>query len=392
MTQYEKSILDAIGSGITVLDKDLNILAWNSWMEMITDIKREDAISKKLDEIVDIELGKSMALKRNIKTSLALNIMTFMPSSTHGYLIKTELKNLFSSFFKEMQQDVKIIPLDIEKGLVSIHIDDHTAIMEYQKALELYSKDLECMAQVESEKRVESEKAMMEQSKMAAMGEMIGAIAHQWRQPLNALGLYIQEMHLSYLHNDIDEPYVEKFKTETMNIIRSMSSTIDDFRNFFIPNKTEQKFCVEDTIATTLRIVSVQMASHFIEIKFEEQEKHYIVGYKNELEQVFMNLLSNAKDALLEKNKKDGFIEIKTTTKDDKVEITFEDSAGGIKEEVIGRIFEPYFTTKEQGKGTGIGLYMSKEIIERHLHGKLSVSNGEYGAKLTIELPLIPQI
>lgn len=388
MNGYEKSIIDTIDTGVVVVDKELNIYMWNSWLEMITGITREEAISKKLYKILDIENEKLSTLKRNINTSIGLGIMTFMPSSVNGYLIKAELKNLFSTFFKEMQQDVRIIPIDAKNGLVSIHIDDHTAIMEYQRELELYSKDLEQMVQKESAKRIEGEKAIMEKAKMAAMGEMIGAIAHQWRQPLNALGLYIQDLHLSYMHNDMNEAYVNKFRTESMNIIRSMSRTIDDFRNFFIPNKEKRRFCVEDALSDTMRIVSVQLSSHYINTIFKPTEKHYVVGFKNELEQVFLNILSNAKDALSDESKKDKFIEITTNTQDDFVEINFEDSAGGIEQEIMGRIFEPYFTTKEQGKGTGIGLYMSKEIVERHLGGKLSVKNGNHGARFTISLPL----
>lgn len=386
MNQYENSIIDSINTGVIVLDKELTIYGWNSWIEMITGVDRQYALSQKLPDIVNIENGKLVALKRNINTSISLGIMTFMPSSVNGYLIKAELKNLFSTFFKEMQQEVRIMPIDVEKGLVSVHIDDHTAIMEYQKELEEYSKNLERMVQIESEKRIEGEKVIMEQSKMAAMGEMIGAIAHQWRQPLNALGLYVQDLHLAYMHNDINNEYVDKFKTDSMNIIRSMSTTIDDFRNFFMPNKTKRRFCVEEAIEDTLRIISIQLSSHYINVKFLPSKKHHVSGYKNELEQVFMNMISNAKDALSENNKKEKFIEITTKENGDYVDISFEDSAGGIAQNIIGRIFEPYFTTKEQGKGTGIGLYMSKEIVERHFGGNLTVENGQHGAKFTISI------
>ncbi len=388
MNNYEKLILDAVDSGIVVVDEELNIHAWNGWLEMVTGVKKEDVISKKLHEVVTLEDEKITALKRNIKTSLRLNIMTFMPPSTHGYLIKTELKNLFFSFYKTMQQEIKIIPLDIDKRIVSIHINDQTAIMESQRMLELYNQNLEERVKEETAKRVDTERALIQQSKMALMGDMIGAIAHQWRQPLNALGLYVQDVPQAYDAGEIDKPYVDKFKTEAMNIIQAMSRTIDDFRNFFAPNKVKQTFCVEEALRDTLRIVSVQMKNYFIDIYFDSKESHYITGYKNELEQVFLNLISNAKDALLEKKRDKMSITITTKENGDNVEITFEDSAGGIPEDIIERVFEPYFTTKEQGKGTGIGLYMSREIIERHLHGKISVSNSEHGALFLIELPI----
>jgi C4-dicarboxylate-specific signal transduction histidine kinase len=387
MTQYEFGVIDAVDSGIIIVDEELNIRVWNSWMEMTTGVSRNDATSKKLYEAVDIEPQKLTTLLRNIKTSTKLNIMTFMPPATHGYLIKTPLKNLFSSFYKVMQQEIKIIPLDPDSGLISIHINDQTAMMESQKMLELYNKNLEQMVKEETEKRMDSEKALMEQSKMALMGDMIQAIAHQWRQPLNALGLYIQDVPAAYKVGEINKEYVENFKNGAMNIVQAMSRTIDDFRNFFAPNKTKQTFCIEEALEDTLRIVSVQMQNHFIDVNFEHKQKHHTIGYKNELEQVFLNLISNAKDAIIELDPKEMFINISIESDDQNIIINFEDSGGGIPDEIMSRIFEPYFTTKEQGKGTGIGLYMSKEIIERHLHGKLSVSNGKYGAKFTIELP-----
>ncbi len=252
----------------------------------------------------------------------------------------------------------------------------------------LWNYQLKKKVKIETLKRMEGEKIVMEQTKMAAMGEMIGAIAHQWRQPLNVLGLHIQDMHLAYASNDVDNHYVDTFKDETMKIIRHMSSTIDDFRSFFTPNKGKTRFCVEETLANTLKIISVQMKNNFIDVMFEPTKEHYIVGFKNELEQVFLNILSNAKDAILDGKRERAFIKITTYEDEGDVAICFEDSAGGIRSDVLPRVFEPYFTTKEEGKGTGIGLYMSKEIVERHLGGKISVSNGEYGARFVILLPL----
>lgn len=252
----------------------------------------------------------------------------------------------------------------------------------------LWNHELKKKVKIEIAKRIEGEKVILEQSKMAAMGEMIGAIAHQWKQPLNVLGLHIQDMYLAYKNDEIDAEYIDTFKDDSMAIVRHMSSTIDDFRNFFNPSKKKMQFCIEDTLANTLKIVSVQMKNNFIDVIFESDEEHYIVGFKNELEQVFLNILSNAKDALCESSKKEKFIKITTRMADNNVEICFEDSADGIKNDVMQRVFEPYFTTKEEGKGTGIGLYMSKEIIEKHMGGRISVSNGEFGARFVILLPV----
>jgi PAS domain S-box-containing protein len=279
-----------------------------------------------------------------------------------------------------MQVGDKVMHLAVTRD-----ISEHKA-MEDQ--LEQLNAELIMKVEEETTKRLEKEKLLIQQSKMAMMGEMIGAIAHQWRQPLNSLGMTIQDVEMAYKFNELDEKYIVAFKKDAMAIIQSMSMTIEDFRNFFSPNKRQEEFFVEDAVNDILKIMASQLRINSVEVIFdsEKSDRHKYMGYKNELKQVLLNILANAKDALLEVKRDNSFIKIDIDDTDTTLTISIEDSAGGIPEDVIDKIFNPYFTTKSADKGTGIGLYMSKEIVEHSLNGKLGVMNTQNGARFAVEL------
>ena len=235
------------------------------------------------------------------------------------------------------------------------------------------------MQDITSEK--EKENMILRQSKLAAMGEMIGAIAHQWRQPLNALNINIENIEDDYEDNLVDKEYIEDFIAEQTGTIQFMSKTIDDFRNFFRIEREKEKFSMKKAIESTFNIQSAQLGNH--NISFDVSGEDFIVdGFKNEFQQVILNLVSNAKDAMVSNNIKEG----KITVSLQKGTIKIKDNGGGVSKDVIDRIFEPYFTTKEQGEGTGMGLYMSKMIIEDNMGGTISVSNIADGAEFTINV------
>jgi signal transduction histidine kinase len=219
--------------------------------------------------------------------------------------------------------------------------------------------------------------ALQQQSKLASMGEMIGAIAHQWRQPLNALGIQIQGLKYNYKNGEVDEKFLEEFIQKNKETIQFMSNTIDDFRSFFRVDKTKIDFKILDTLNSVLSMQSAQLQSHDIKVTLKGEEFEYF-GLKSEFQQVILNIINNAKDALLEKDIQNPLIEIELNKKEKTLTIC--DNAKGIDEEVIKRVFEPYFTTKEQGKGTGMGLYMSKMIIEENMGSILEVFNKDKGA------------
>jgi len=230
------------------------------------------------------------------------------------------------------------------------------------------------------------DKILMQQSRQAAMGEMIGNIAHQWRQPLNAVGLLVQDLTLSYEYGNFSKAYLDSSSKKIMQLVRHMSQTIDDFRNFFTPDKEKSEFDPGQVVERTLALIEGAMNSKGIRMEMSAQHAPAITGHPNEFSQVLLNIINNAMDALAETGGSDPYVGVSVGTESGKVVVTIVDNGGGIPEEIIPRIFEPYFTTKEQGKGTGIGLFMAKNIVEKSMNGRLTVRNCGAGAEFRIEV------
>jgi len=233
----------------------------------------------------------------------------------------------------------------------------------------------------------QKDQLLFQQSRQAAMGEMIGNIAHQWRQPLNALGLLLQNIYYSYESGELDKKQLERSVEKGQMLIQNMSKTIDDFRNFFKPNKEVEHFRLSEAINSAADLVSASYKNNNIDLELTLDDELMLDGYPNEFAQVLLNILSNAKDALQSKGIRDAHVRIKSYNMDETVMVEIDDNAGGIDNAIIKKIFDPYFTTKLQDAGTGIGLYMSKMIIENNMHGKITAANTEYGAKFIISIP-----
>jgi PAS domain S-box-containing protein len=265
----------------------------------------------------------------------------------------------------------------------------HRELEEKNRELMSLNRDLDLRVKEEIDKQYQQEQILIQQSKMAAMGEMINAIAHQWRQPLNALGLMIQDMEDAYEYGELDQGYIQKLTDETMGQVNYMSRTIDDFREFFKPNKRKKTFDVRESIEETIHLVEAQFKNNNIEIvRRINCSDCTLTSYPTEFKQVILNLLSNAKDAILETPRGETWGEVVITVdeSDSELLISLQDNGGGIPDDVIGRVFDPYFTTKEEGKGTGIGLYMSKTIMEQHMDGTIRVENRGEGACFYVSL------
>lgn len=232
----------------------------------------------------------------------------------------------------------------------------------------------------------ERDHLLIKQSRQAAMGEMVGNIAHQWRQPLNSIAVMIQNLEDAYFYGEVNETYLREKIGRIMEIINFMSRTIDDFRYFFKPDKEKLQFSLSQTIEQALNFVSSTLLHNNISLEKNLVEGIYTEGYPNEFAQVILNIVNNAKEILLERKVSNPEIRITLSQVDGYAVVTIADNGGGVAPDVIDKIFEPYFTTKEMG--TGLGLYMSKTIIESNMNGRLKVANDEWGAVFTIELPL----
>ncbi|QAR34117.1 HAMP domain-containing histidine kinase [Geovibrio thiophilus] len=244
-------------------------------------------------------------------------------------------------------------------------------------------------------KQKKQEKLLIQQSKMAAMGEMLGVIAHQWKQPLNTLAIIAQTIGDDFDHGELNADSVEEHIDAINSQILFMSTTVDDFRRFFIPQKTPHKFRIKDSVEEIISIIDPQLKTCNITVCLtSENDSAETIGYRNELKQVILNLIVNAKDAITHRREKDekfrtekGIIEIKISSMANICTISIGDNGTGISSGVMKKLFKPYFTTKNDN-GTGIGLYLSKTIVEDKMHGTLSVENSATGAVFTVSLPL----
>lgn len=263
-------------------------------------------------------------------------------------------------------------------------------VEEKTKELKRLNNSLEETVRVEIEKNKKKDALVFNQSKLASMGEMIGNIAHQWHQPLNALGLIIQKIEFYNKNNMLNEEKINAIINKSMGLINTMSHTIDDFRYFFNPNKEKEIFPICNAITKAYSVVEPFLENNQIKFHMHDNCNASINGYQNEFSQVILNIINNAKDILVEREIKYPEIEIWVETEDKKITIKIGDNAGGISATPIEKVFEPYFSTKSDDKGTGIGLYMSKMIVEDSMNGTLNVINGNKGAIFEIIFDLEP--
>ncbi len=235
-------------------------------------------------------------------------------------------------------------------------------------------------------KLMEKEKYLLHQSRLAQMGEMISMIAHQWRQPLTAISSTANSMSLKLAMDNFDKEYFNRRLENITKYSQHLSETIDDFRNFFKKHKDKKEITLEKVVEDSLNIIQTSLQNREITVYKDFNCFKTFKTYPNELRQVVLNLIKNAEDILIEQEMEEKWIKIQTEFKNGKHLLLVSDNAGGIDETIMDKIFEPYFSTKQNRDGTGLGLYMSKIIIEEHCHGKLSVSNDRHGAVFKVEL------
>jgi len=255
-----------------------------------------------------------------------------------------------------------------------------------QDELESLNRSLEGRVDSAVNELRRKDQMLIQQSRLAAMGEMINNIAHQWRQPLNNIGLIIQNLQLSYESGTISHDEMENETRKAMAVIMHMSRTIDDFRNFFREDKEKQVFYINSAVRRALEFVSAAIESRGIRVTISADQDVAVTGYPGEYSQVLLNIIANAGDACAERCVSDPRIDIVTTIENGRSVVYVRDNCGGIPDEIMPKIFDPYFTTREPDKGSGIGLYMSKVIIELNMGGSLTARNLNGGAEFRIEV------
>jgi PAS domain S-box-containing protein len=353
-----KKVFDNIQEAIVVFDSNGFVKLANNAFYKIISIDSDQLKNKKYTQFI----GKENKRK-------AINILRYLKKSTSW---QGEIKITYNDKHKIFLSNISKIEHDDQNEINYIGI----------------------FSDITTEK--EKDKLIQIQSKMATMGEMIGHIAHQWRQPLSAISSISSGIQLEYQLGIFDEKELMHNLEIILQNVHYLSETIEDFRNFFKPDKNIEKFAISEVITKTKTILNDTLKNNLIELHINIEADPFICGFKNELIQAFLNIINNAKDALKDQNLSKKIISINTKIDSSNLLIEILDNAGGIPEKIIDKIFEPYFTTKHKSQGTGIGLYMTHTIITNHHKGQIFTKNIKYkfendafeGALFTVLLPL----
>ena len=252
------------------------------------------------------------------------------------------------------------------------------------------NQTLENRVKEEVEKNRDKDRFLFQQSRLAAMGEMMGNIAHQWRQPLSELGIILYKIKKIFKKCECgdEEEFLESYEN-SKKVIKKMSDTIEDFRNFFNPHRPSEVFSMQNALDEALVMMQGTLQRHEINLHIECNNEIKIKGYLSEFSQVLINLLNNSKDAFNNKDVDNRVINLEIKKFDDiYAMITFVDNAGGISKDILDKIFEPYFTTKHASSGTGLGLYMSRMIVQNSMKGTIEANNCDDGVCFHIKIPM----
>ncbi len=300
-------------------------------------------------------------------TNLSVIVVNFKKDPKDLLKLKRHQKNLL------LKDD---ITLDALSNIAKISSDE----------LEELNQELEKKVAIEVEKNLKKDAILIHRSRLAQMGEMISLIAHQWKQPLSAISATSSGLQVRAELDRYDKDFFINSLLKIENFVNHLSNTIDDFSNFFKPSKQKKEFILEDAILKALNIATYSLTKNSIKIEKNIQKDIKLNTYENELIQVLLNLIKNAENILIKREIKDPKIIINAKKVDNKVIIEVIDNGGGVEKEIIDKIFEPYFSTKATKDSTGLGLYMSKFIVENSLLGELKLKNEKEGTNFSITL------
>jgi len=319
------------------------------------------------------------ATNKNYDTIIWITFLSTLLATILGYLL---LKRYFVKPLESVNEQLENSMLE-DGHYRFLKCDDKGEIGQLVYNLNsrtLALEDAQRREKEEIQKRLTNEKLLIQQSKMAAMGEMMDAVAHQWKQPLNALSMYSEIIKSDFEDGTVDQEYVNEFSRNIQIQIDHMVDTLDEFRSFFRPNKAQEDFSVSEVIDSVLFLTKDEFMKNRISVIVEKEKEIALHGSKNEFKHLILNIINNAKDAFNDNDiREKRMITIRLLDDEKGKRIEIEDNAGGIPETVLSDIFKANVTTKEEGKGTGIGLYMSTQIAEKY-GAKLRVENRKEGA------------
>ena len=341
----------------------------------------------------DLEKG-NRAAKNLVENKLSYDTQEFKTLRPDGTVFYQETNASLLYDNKNRPHRLVLISRDItdrkitEQRLVNLN----KQLSEKSIALEDLNRSLEERIQKALQESREKDRILTLQSRQAAMGELIGNIAHQWRQPLNTINLIIFDLLEAYKYKELDENYLNNSYNEINRVVQNMSQTIDDFRNFFKPVKEKKLFDINTIIEQSLNFSGAGLAANNIHLTFKKNGSIMVMGYPNELIQTLINIIQNAKDALLESHNTNKNIWISSHIENDNALISINNNGGIIPPDHLEKVFDPYYSTKPEGHGTGMGLFISKTIIEKNMKGNLNVKNIENGVCFEIKMKISTQI
>ena len=294
----------------------------------------------------------------------------------HRGKAKETLIILFENVTEAAKKDQALIQDANDKALL---LDE---LAEKNEKLRFFSEKMQELVEIETKKNIEKQKMLELSSRHAQMGEMMGMITHQWKQPLNAISTVCALLEMLHERKKLTDETLVKQIGEIKNQVAHMNATVEDFQHFFNPSKIKYDFNVKETIKTIINLIKVEYGIRNITVELTGDDDVFINGYANEYNQVVLSILKNAKDAFMQHPKEGMQITIDVAKKENRSYVTIRDNAGGIDEDIIDKIFDVYVSTKSGG--SGLGLSISKNIIQAHMNGEITVRNVEGGAEFVI--------
>ena len=373
-----KTIFDKSSDGIVIIDNNKMIECNETAIKMF-------GYDYNMEEFLNTPLHKFMPSKQpDSQNSMKKMLSMLKKAKKHTIAFEWFHSKKNGDYF---WVEITLTPMTINrKNIIHGVWRDISQRKAIEKKLKVLNLTLEERVKNEVTKNREKEQQIIQQSRLAQMGEMISMIAHQWRQPLAAISSSSASLQIKAQLDKADKETVIQKAQNIARYSQHLSSTIDDFRDFFKPTKEKSEVTYTNIIESVLDIVGTSIINKNISIIKELKAKDSFTTNENELKQVILNLIKNSEDILLEKKISDPFIKLLTYSNNNKYILEVSDNGGGIPIEIIDKIFDPYFSTKSEKNGTGLGLYMSKLIIEEHCHGTLKVSNTKEGALFQITL------
>ncbi|MBF0568757.1 MAG: PAS domain S-box protein [Nitrospirae bacterium] len=367
-----KRILSASIEGFWMLDMEGNILQANEAYCKMSGYTQEELTHMNVRDIDAIETPEET--KRRLMTIEEIGCVRF--ESKH---------RCKGGRIMDVDVSVNFIKQD---NIMFSFIRDITSRKQMEEAIRQQNLNLQKKVEEEVAKNRERDQLVYEQSRHLSMGELLVNISHHWRQPLCGVSLSVQDIKDAYLHNELDGQYLNKNIEIAMSELKSLSDTIDNFRNFYIHDKEQKEFNISDEINKADALIEGYVKERDIVINKDLDTTLTTRGYPNEFAQVILNILTNAKDSFERMDLPDGIIKIKLY-KDGgtgRKIITIMNNGGEVAEDIISKVFDPYFTTKDKTRGTGMGLYMAKVIIEKNMNGTIAMRNSDGWCELRIEL------